>query len=110
MIASPTTAGATETNLENSCGRRQISTEQINMLVTPDIYLLNSISPTSPRTPNYSVSPTSLASRLLNGSSFSAFSLATSRHSLPNLDPDDMEVCIFYEDEQIIYSTVITLK
>ena len=74
----------------------QISTEQINMLVTPDTpFILNAISPTSPspRTPSHhGVSPTSLASRLLNGASFSPFSLTTSRHSLPNLDPDDMEV------------------
>ena len=74
----------------------QISTEQINMLVTPDTpFILNAISPTSPspRNPSHhGVSPTSLASRLLNGASFSPFSLTTSRHSLPNLDPDDMEV------------------
>ena len=90
-LTSPATT-CTDINLEHPCGHRQISTEQINMLVTPDTYPLNAISPTSPRTPNHGVSPTSLASRLLNGSSLSPFSLATSRHSLPNLDPDDMEV------------------
>ena len=92
LTASP--PASAETNLEhiNNCGHRQISTEQINMLVTPDPFPLNAMSPTSPRTPNHGVSPTSLASRLLNGASFSPFSLTTSRHSLPNLDPDDMEV------------------
>jgi hypothetical protein len=90
-LTAPPPASA-ETNLEYNCGHRQISTEQINMLVTPDTFPLNAISPTSPRTPSHGVSPTSLASRLLNGASFSPFSLATSRHSLPNLDPDDMEV------------------
>ena len=88
---SPVTS--TDINVDHTCGHhRQISTEQINMLVTPDAFPLNTISPTSPRAPAHGVSPTSLASRLLNGTSFSPFSLATSRHSLPNLDPEDMEV------------------
>ena len=90
----PITSNELDPHCTHQHHHHQISTEQINMLVTPDTpFLLNAISPTSPRTPSHhGVSPTSLASRLLNGASFSPFSLTTSRHSLPNLDPDDMEV------------------
>merc|ERR1719273_2247018 len=61
------------------------------MLVTPDTFPITT-SPTSPRaSKDNNISTTSLASRILNGANFSPFSLTTSRHSLPNLDPDDME-------------------
>ena len=86
--------GGTDNGSEITCGHRQISTEQINMLVTPDTFPIIT-SPTSPRTSkDNNISNTSLASRILNGANFSPFSLTTSRHSLPNLDPDDMEVSL----------------